>query len=192
MKRIIPSFLLAALPLVCTASASPLVTFQATADLTPVDITGAPGTTVGIGYEIANLTNDYLVISNSFFCEPGENPLTSVCAPVFGTYNDLIANNGTIIAPNTTVTVDYTPGIGLATIQFNQTPVAGQDAGLSVLTYDSFDGDPTTGDAFQVGFDATTAAPVTLAFTSAPEPGTLALGLAGLAGVWTLRRRRRV
>src|SRR5271157_2005541 len=84
-----------------TASADPI-----TLTLTPSGtVSGMPGDTVGWGYSIDNGSGDYLVVANSYFCEPGEDPTLFDCAPGLGLsqYNDFIAQsfsaNSTVIAP---------------------------------------------------------------------------------------------
>jgi len=178
----------------CLASAALSVNLQpATGQLN-----GQPGDTLGWGFSIFNFgLNQYDVVTSSWFCDPGQNPASTTCAPALGTYTDFIASNGTVIAPNQNVSQPYDPlamtGLGSFAI-FKNAP-AGGDAGTIVLTYDVYDADPFSGSANLILSDqqVSTHASVEVqpTTTPVPEPGTVAgIGL-GLVALAANRRRRR-
>src|ERR1017187_6289364 len=71
---------------------------------------GLPGSTVGWGYSITNGSSDYLLVSNSYFCEAGQDPMFTTCTQSRGAYNDYVATNFTVIAPSTTGTQSFNSG----------------------------------------------------------------------------------
>jgi hypothetical protein len=159
----------------------------------PGTVSGLPGSTVGWGYSIDNDSSDYLLVANSYFCAGTENPLFTTCAPSLGasTYNDFIANNSTLIAPDTTGVESFDAGTnsGVGEYIIDSAATAGEtDIGSLVVVYDLFSGDPFTDpSATQIGgdMDLTAAAEVEVTgpTSAVPEPGTpffLGLGLAAL------------
>ncbi len=156
-----------------------------TLDLTPSSgtVSGLPGDTVGWGYTIDNETDDTLIVANSYFCEPGQDPLFTTCASTLGSYTDFIANNGTLIGPDSPASQDFGPNSGVGEYVINSSASGGQsDTGSIVVLYDLYD------DNFdQVGGTMELSAPaevdVTGAISPVPEPGLaslLALGFAAL------------
>ncbi len=122
-----------------TASADPV-----SLSLTPSSgtVSGMPGDTVGWGYTIDNGTDDYLIVANSYFCEPGQDPLFTTCTPALGTYNDFIATNGTLIAPDDMGNQSFDAGAGSGVGEYVIDPSATpgeSDAGSIVVLYDLFD-----------------------------------------------------
>jgi hypothetical protein len=170
-----------------TASADPTLT------LTPSGtVSGLPGDTVGWGYSIENDTSDYLVVENSYFCDPGEDPSDFDCSPGLGasTYQDFIANNFTEIAPNSTgaQSFDATANTGVGEYSIDPLAVAGQsDVGSIVIVYDLFTTDFLSPDytCCQVGGDVEISAAAEVDVTGTgtspvPEPATQGLVVAGL------------
>ena len=145
-------------------------------------VSGNPGDTVGWGYSIDNDTVYSLIVTESDFCEPGQDPLFTTCSPTLGTYTDFIASNGTLISPGTTGSQAFDPsgtGVGEYVIDPSATP--GQsDIGSIVVEYQLFD------DNFdQIGgtmeLSASAEVDVTGTGTSpVPEPATQGLVVAGL------------
>jgi hypothetical protein len=179
--------LLGFLAICLTASADPTFT------LTPSGtVSGQPGDSVGWGYSIVNDTGDYMLIENSFFCDPGEDPSDFDCSPGLGasTYQDFIATNFTEIAPNTTGAQSFdasaTTGVGEYSIDPSATP--GQsDVGSIVIVYDLFTTDFLSPNytCCQVGGDMEISAAAEVDVTGTgtspvPEPATQGLVVAGL------------
>lgn len=143
---------------------------QVTLTLIPSNgtVLGAPGQTVGWGFTINNDTPNYLLFTNSFFCQPGQDPHFTTCTTTLGGpnhYQDYIATNFTLIAPFTTVTVPFNlatqTGFGAYAIPSNAA-VHASDSGSLVATYDSFDGIPGQCGTNQVGFDDELSAPASV------------------------------
>lgn len=139
MTRIFYMAVLALSLIGLTASADPIAL-----DLTPSSgtVSGLPGDTVGWGYTIDNGSDDYLIVANSYFCEPGQDPLFTTCTPALGAYSDFIANNGTLIAPGDTGSQSFDAGAdsGVGQYVIDPSAAAGEsDAGSIVVLYDLFD-----------------------------------------------------
>ena len=147
----------------------------------------------------ADSINDYLVVSFSDFCESGQ-PETGPCSQALGTYNDFIANNGTVVSPGGEVNQSFdasgTGGVGEYVINSSATP--GQtDTGYLEVVYDMYSGDPFTDpNATEVAGDAFLTAPaevqVTGAISTVPEPRLpilLGFGLAALFAASKLKNR---
>jgi hypothetical protein len=208
MKRIAQIGILAAFCL-AAADASPL--------LIPLSggpvVSGAPGSTVGWGYQIVNDTNFFLLVDNSAFCGPGGDPQLNSCnsaydgvtnfGPALGTYTDFIANNLTIISPNSTATQDFnlTSQLGIGSYKIDPTAMPGatdpanpatQTSNLFV-TFQEFDGDPFAGGT-QVSGDIEVSSPAEVEVSITPEPGAWLLMLCALLtlGGWRAVRSRSV
>jgi hypothetical protein len=174
--------------LICiSAMADPVLT------LTPTDgtVSGSPGSTVGWGFTITNdSSSDYLLVSFSDFCESGQSE-TGPCSQALGTYNDFIANNGTLVSPGGEVnqSFDASGETGVGEYVINSTATPGQtDTGYLEVVYNLYSGDPFTDpDATPVSGDLflTAAAEVAVSgVTTVPEPSLpilLGFGLAALA-----------
>jgi hypothetical protein len=207
MKRIAQIGILMAF---CLAAAygDPIVTINGS----PLAI-GAPGSTVGWGYQIVNDTNFFLFVDDSAFCGPGGNPALTTCnspydgvtnfGPALGTYIDFIANNLTIIAPNSTATQDFNlasqMGIGEYIISPTAIPGSTDPANPATqtsnlfVTYQEYDGDPLAG-GMQVSGDIEMSATAEVQIPATPEPETwlvMASALLMLSG-WRAVRSRSV
>ena len=185
--------------LMCPAAAAGPVTIA----LTPADgaMSGLPGSTVGWGFSLTNGSADFLLVANSYFCQPGQDPLFITCTQSLGTYNDFIANNATLVAPGVTTApqpFDAGTSQGLGEYIIDGTALPGQaDSGSLIVVYDLFDANPFPNGANQIGGDAelpVSASVTVLGVTSAaPEPGTvllLGLGLATMLALTVLRKRQ--
>lgn len=173
----------------CGAYGSPMIMLVPSGN-----VTGAAGTTVGWGFQIVNDTGFFLAVDSSNFCGVGGDPFFTDCTtpynppvqfgPSFGTYIDFIAANGTVIAPNTTLTVNFNAGtqMGVGAYQINPgTPLGSVDTGNVFVSYQEFSGGPPgTGTQVSGDIEISAAATVTVgAVPTVPEPTTL--GLAGMA-----------
>lgn len=157
-------------------------------------VSGLPSDTVGWGYALTNNTSDYLLVSTSHFCEPGQDPFFTTCSPVLGasSYIDFFSSNFILIAPNSSASAsfDATSQSGVGEYSIDPSAFAGQsDSGSITVVYDLFDADPTTGSANQVcsninvngssicDFEVSAAAAVDVAgaTSAAPEPRLLLL-----------------
>jgi hypothetical protein len=188
----------------CSWSAYATPTFT----LLPADITGYPGKTVGWGFSITNTSDtDWVVITSSFFCQPGADPFSTGCTtssfgPVLGDYTDYAGLDGIFLAPFEQGTDSFTSfpfsfgnpgqGVGQYTIFGNATP--GTDTGNIFLTYNLYIGDPRNGGTPDTvndpngTLDVPAAATVTV--LPAPEPATFLLIGGSLVALAALRRRR--
>jgi hypothetical protein len=208
MKRIAQIGILAAFSF-AAAYASPL--------LIPLSggpvVSGRPGAIVGWGYQIVNDTGFFLFIDNSAFCGPGGDPQLTGCdspyngvtnfGPALGTYMDFIANNLTIIAPNSTATQDFDSasmsGIGEYMINPAAAPGATDPANPAsqtsnlFITFQEYDGDPFAGGT-QVSGDIEISAPAEVEVSITPEPGAWLLMVCALLplGGWRAVRSRSV
>jgi hypothetical protein len=206
MKRIAQIGTLAAFCL-AAAYADPALTISGSSV-----VSGAPGSIVGWGYQIFNDTSFFLFVDNSAFCGPGGDPQLNSCTspydgvtnfgPALGIYMDFIANNLTIIAPNSTATQGFNLasqlGIGEYAISPTATPGATDAANPAAqtsnlfVTFQEYDGDPLAGGT-QVSGDIEISTPVEVQVSTAtPEPGAwllMASALAMLAG-WRAARSR--
>jgi hypothetical protein len=150
---------------------------------------GAPGSTVGWGFQIVNQTNFFLFVDASAFCGPGGDPQFTSCAspfngitnfgPALGTYADFIANNLTVIAPMSTATQGFDLlhqlGIGDYAISSTATPGSTDPANPATqtsklfVTFQEYNGDPFGGGA-QVSGDIEISTPVEVQVVATPEP----------------------
>jgi len=190
----------------CSAYAAPMTpTF---ALLPSGDVTGFPGQTVGWGFSISNTSDtDWVVVTGTFFCEPGGDPNFTDCTqnpfgPAKGVYTDYAGADGIFLAPFEQGTDSFTSfpfspgnpgnGVGQYAIFGNATP--GIDLGNIFLTYNLYIGDPRVDGVPDTANDpgnleVSTAASVTVNPT--PEPATLALAGGALLLLAGLRRRRK-
>jgi len=169
--------------------------------LTPTGaLSGAPGDTVGWGFQITNDAN-YIEITSASFCLSPVSfpactlPTTGVFTDFISGYNDIIVGfpGGTYPA---TVGQSFNPtaftGIGSFAIDAGA-PIGAADVGAIVLTYDVFDADPNDPGANKLATDQVLTADSSVEVASStPEPATFGifgLGLAGLAAVGRRGRR---
>ncbi len=163
-------------------------------------LTGSPGQTVGYGFTITNDTTFYLLFDASYFCQPGQDPASTTCTQILGTYHDFIAGNGTEVSPMGSLTqsfnVNTMTGFGAYTI-LPAVLVGATDSGRLVGTYMEYEGDPFNGGT-QVSGDIEIAALASVTVIGAvPEPSggilMIVAGLGGLMGLWpTICNRRKV
>src|ERR1035438_5965073 len=113
MKRIVRLGIWIGLLICPVVHADPILT------AVPTLFYGLPGETVGWGFEVINDTTNYLLFDSSAFCQIAQDPQYTTCTQTLGTYNDLIANNATEVAPLTTLIQPYdptqNPALGLGT-----------------------------------------------------------------------------
>lgn len=176
---------------VVPAHADPMLT------LNPVGgaVSGAPGDTVSWGFSITNDTTYYLLFDASYFCETGQDPQFTTCTQALGSYNDAIANDFTIIAPDSTVSqpFDASAMTGFGSYTISPTAALGSiDSGSLVATYMEFDGDPL-GNGAQISGDIeiSATASVTTAVATTPEPSSWMMLLTALAALGLIRTRVR-
>jgi hypothetical protein len=160
-------------------------------------VTGSPGQTVGYGFTITNSTAYYLLFDNSYFCEPGQDPASTTCTQSLGTYQDYIANNGTEIAPMSSLSESFNANTMTGFGAYNISPTAmvgATDSGNLVATYMEYQGDPFSGGT-QVSGDIELSAPASVTVTpvsTTPEPSSAILAaLAGLGALFYGARFRR-
>jgi hypothetical protein len=159
---------------------------------------GLPGSTVGWGFSLANGSSDYLLVSNSYFCESGQDPLFTTCTQSLGTYNDFIANNFTLINPGDTATqsFDSSSSTGIGNYVISNSASAGQsDVGSIIVVYDlytvspedpNFDPSADLVPGGDMEISANAEVDVT-GISSVPEPGSLVLLGSALVALAALR-----
>ncbi len=197
--------LAAAVGALCSWSAYATPTFT----LLPADVTGFPGQTVGWGFQVTNTSDtDWVVITNSLFCEPGGDPNFTDCTtnpfgPALGVYTDYAGADGIVLAPFEQGTDSFTsfpfspgnPGNGVGQYAIFGNAKPGTDLGNIFLTYNLYLGDPRNGGAPDTESDpgnleVSTAASVTV--MAVPEPAAFLLLGTALAGLAGLRRWHRL
>lgn len=150
-------------------------------------INGNPGSTIGWGYEISNLSStNWLFVTDIQASGPFPN------CTVNSTHFDY-----PILAPLTTVSVGYTGQSGLAELTWNKNAPAGfSNAGTFALNADFYDGDPFNGGNYIGGAGIQNAAyRANVSPAAVPEASTavgfavelLALLLAAAYCQWKLR-----
>jgi hypothetical protein len=159
-------------------------------------LSGSPGSTVGWGFSLTNMTGDFLVVADSSFCDGGQNPVTATCSPHLGVYSDIVAGNATVLAPGSKLTkaFDLSSSSGLGSYSIWSSAAPGQtDTGSLFLVYDVFDSDPFSGSATQIGGDQIVSAParvtVKATVTAVPEPALLLQSGLIVVGMLALGRR---
>jgi hypothetical protein len=196
MKRLF-CLLTAAAFLSALASGSPVFTS------TPANgaLFGAPGSTVGWGFTIAD-SAEFVLLSQTGFCvtavQVSDLPCTAQIQAV-GTYTDFSFNAPVVGPPSDSSPVarnfDSIGHNGFGEFQISGGAAVGTIlSGEIAIVYDRFTSDPNTDpNAVQVGGDNFTSLPASVnvtAITAAPEPGmTLPLGLSLAGLVWLGRRR---
>ncbi len=196
MKGRIAKFVLLLLTVGCLSGYSSPLPVTLVLDPPGGAIPGTPGQTVGWGFTITNNTTYYLLFDNSYFCEPGQDPTYTTCAPTLGTYNDYIATNSTEVAPMSAITETFgangTSGFGGYSI-YPSAALGAMDSGTLLATYMEYDGDPLTGaNPVSGDINLSASASVTVITTPAvPEPASWTLLPAGLICVALVQRRAR-
>jgi hypothetical protein len=159
-------------------------------------ITGAAGSTVGWGFTLTNVGTDFAVVTSSDFCV---GTITSPCTNSLGTYTDFAGPQFLVVGlspESTSITQAFNDGLMTGMGSFLINPAAtGSVSGEIVLTYDLYTVDPNSAsfdpliDTVSVGNDLTSAASVTVATKSTPEPGSLLLLAIGIAGCLPAKKR---
>lgn len=150
-------------------------------------ISGAPGTTIGWGYTVTNLSTTNWLTFSALSADPFANATPNAFLFDFP-----------VLAPLATITVTYDPvnGLGLYEITWDPTaPVGFTNLGVFFLTGEFFASDPSIGGAptvLTLDHSAPYSASVTSGATAVPEPATLWLLGAALAGLAGWRRASRV
>jgi hypothetical protein len=187
-------FLTIALAGVSRADTMPTLT------VTPANVVGPAGSTVGWGFTLTNLGVDFAVITGSDFCV---GVPTSPCSNSLGTYTDFIGTQFLVIGPapeSTTLSQSFNNNTqtGLGSFLINSGG-SGTLAGELLVSYDLFSVDPNalnfdpTTDTLSVGNFLTSAASVTVGTVTVPtpEPATAGLLLGGLVASLLLAKLKR-
>ena len=159
-------------------------------------ISGAAGSTVGWGFTLTNLGVDFAVVTGSDFCV---GVITSPCSNSLGTYTDFAGPQFLVFGPSpesSSITQAFNNGLmtGIGSFLINSA-ATGSVSGEIVLTYDLYNVDPNAlnfnplADAVSLGNSLTSAASVTVATSSTPEPGSLLLVAVGIAGCLLAKKR---
>jgi hypothetical protein len=197
MKSTFLTFALLAAAALAPARAATLFTLE-----NPV-ASGAPGATTGWGFTLSNDENFLLITSFQYCADPGALPAcTSSSLGTFTSFAGLSSNAdvvGPSPEPSTSINrpfLDGISGVGSFLINAGATPGALEN-GIIVLTYDLYTVSPNDSnfnpdtDIFSLSNTITANADVSVASEAAiPEPATVALTGAALAGLALLRRRR--
>ena len=189
MRTIIKS-VLAALLFICVSVASADTLPTLTLDPVNGAITGPAGTTVGWGFTISNLGNDWAIVTSTDFCV---GVITSPCTNSFGTYFDFAGPQFILVGPSPestsfTQAFDNSTQQGIGSFLINPASV-GTVVGQFILTYDLYSVDPNSLDfdplldTVSVGNFLSANASVTVGTSNVntPEPSTVFLLFAGTA-----------
>jgi hypothetical protein len=168
--------------------------------VTPANLVGSAGSTVGWGFTLTNLGTDFAVITGSDFCV---GVPTSPCSNSLGTFTDFIGAQFVVVGPSpesSTLSQSFNNNTqtGLGSFLINSAG-SGTLAGELLVSYDLFSVDPNalnfdpTTDTLSVGNFLTSAASVTVGTVTlpTPEPATLGLLLGGLVASTLLARLKR-
>lgn len=197
MKQTLRTFFTGAI-LAWTAAAA-TVTLTAFGPITPV----APGQTVGFGFDLLNYSPSWVVFTNSWFCDTGQDPTSTTCAPALGVYTDFLAANALVLPPASGLPTgdselfDPVAEKGLGSFKINTDGVSGQDVGAIVVSYDLWDANPfTAASANLLASDqfASGVAGIQVRAASIPEPGTrgtAALSIVALCAAYAASRIRK-
>ena len=184
LRRFIVPILVAVAMLSASSAVAGPIDFRFMALPTGGAVSGAPGTTVGWGYELANPSpTDWLVIT-ALNADPFSNG-----TPSAGPFDS------PILGPGTQVTVPYGGGFGLYELTWDSgAPLGFMNSGIFVLSGEFWDGDPLAGGAWLAAANDQSSpysATVT-AETPIPDPGStlLLLGMS-VVGLGAARRRLR-
>ena len=145
-------------------------------------ISGAPGSTIGWGYTIANDTGLWLEVTG-LTADPFQHA-TADASPF----------DFPILAPFTTLRVPYNPAAfaGLFQITWDPTAPAGfTNAGVFTLSSAFWDADPLAGGNFLAFAQDQTASYTATVVASVPEANALLLTMSALAAAGMLRPRGR-
>jgi hypothetical protein len=165
--------------------------------VTPANLVGPAGSTVGWGFTLANLGTDFAVVTGSNFC------VGLICSNPLGTYTDFIGSQFFVVGgspePNSvTQSFDNFAQTGFGSFLIN--PAAtGSVTGKLVMSYDLFNVDPNamnfdpTLDTVSLGNFLTADASITVGTktVATPEPGSLIMMACGLAGMVLITKLRR-
>jgi hypothetical protein len=171
-----------------------------TLTVTPSNLVGPAGSTVGWGFNVTNPGTDFAIITGSDFCV---GVISSPCGNSLGTYTDFVGAQFFVVGPtpetnSVTQSFDNSAQTGFGSFLINP-GATGSVVGELVMTYDLFSVDPNSInfnpdlDTLSVGNYLSSAASVTVGTgtVSAPEPPTLILLIGGLAGLLLLSKLKR-
>ena len=169
-----------------------------TLTVTPANLVGPAGSTVGWGFTLTNLGVDFAVITGSDFCV---GVPTSPCSNSLGTYTDFIGAQFVVVGPSPesstlSQSFDSSTQSGLGSFLINSGG-SGTVAGELLVSYDLFSVDPNAlnfdpiVDTISVGNFLTSAASVTVGTVTSPEPATLGLLLGGIVASTLLAKLKR-
>jgi hypothetical protein len=171
-----------------------------TLTVTPANLVGPAGSTVGWGFNVTNPGTDFAIVTGSDFCV---GVLSSPCSNSLGAYTDFVGAQFVVVGPtpetdSVTQSFDNSAQTGFGSFLINP-GATGSVLGALVMTYDLFSVDPNSLnfnpdlDTLSVGNYLTSAASVTVgtATVPTPEPATRILLLGGLAGLLLLSKLKR-
>jgi hypothetical protein len=153
------------------------------------DITGAPGDTVGWGFDLTSDSTDWTTITAVtpiLESNPGLGMFLDFFSPQGGPVNGSLAPG----APDWVESFDATTFSGFGSYTIDPAAQIGDsDSGLFLVEYEQFNGDPSvcgscfvTSGTFLQNFSVT---------TTTPEPSGFLMAIMGAALIWLPARRRK-